>query len=57
MLGLRNFSGRAESEWMSVALAEMLSTDLAAGAKLRLISGENIARMRREFMNGAFKGA
>ena len=46
VLGLQNLSGRQEHDWMSVALSEMLSTDLAAGARLRLISGENIARMR-----------
>lgn len=33
---------------MSVALAEMLSTELAAGGKLRTIPGENVARMKIE---------
>jgi eukaryotic-like serine/threonine-protein kinase len=43
VLGFRNLSGRADKVWLSTALPEMLSTELAAGEKLRLISGEDIA--------------
>ena len=48
LLGFKNLSGRAERDWLSVALAEMLSTELAAGGKLRTIPGENVARMKIE---------
>src|SRR5271163_4436361 len=46
VLGFRNLSGRAEEGWISTALAEMLSTELEAGEKLRLVSGEDIARSK-----------
>jgi len=44
VLGFRNLSGREETKWLSVALAEMLNTELAAGEHLRIIPGEQIAR-------------
>jgi len=46
VLGFRNLSGRPEEGWISTALAEMLSTELEAGEKLRLVSGEDIARAK-----------
>ena len=46
VLGFRNLSGRPEEAWLSTALAEMLSTELEAGEKLRLVSGEDIARTK-----------
>ena len=46
VLGFRNLSGRPEENWISTALAEMLSTELEAGEKLRLVSGEDIARTK-----------
>ena len=49
VLGFRNLSGRPEEDWLSTALREMLSTELAAGEKLRLVSGENIARAKLDF--------
>jgi TolB-like protein len=48
VLGSRNLSGRPEEGWLSTALAEMLSTELEAGEKLRLVSGEDIARTKLE---------
>jgi len=48
VLGFRNLSGRPEEAWLSTALAEMLSTELVAGEKLRLISGEDIGRTKLE---------
>jgi DNA-binding winged helix-turn-helix (wHTH) protein/tetratricopeptide (TPR) repeat protein len=48
VLGFRNLSGRPEEGWLSTALAEMLTTELVAGEKLRLISGEDIARTKLE---------
>lgn len=48
VLGFRNVSGRPAAAWMSTALAEMLTTELAAGEQLRTIPGENIARMKSD---------
>jgi eukaryotic-like serine/threonine-protein kinase len=44
VLPFRNLSARPETEWMSTALPEMLTAELAAGGKLRTFPGENIAR-------------
>src|SRR5271166_2085391 len=46
VLGFRNLSRRPEENWLSTALEEMLSTELVAGEKLRLVSGEDIARTK-----------
>jgi serine/threonine protein kinase/tetratricopeptide (TPR) repeat protein len=46
VLGFKNLSGRPEEVWLSTALSEMLTTELAAGEKLRTIPGENVAQMR-----------
>jgi DNA-binding winged helix-turn-helix (wHTH) protein/TolB-like protein len=48
VLGFRNLSGRGDTKWLSVALAEMLNTELAAGEHLRIIPGEQIARASRD---------
>ena len=44
VLPLRNLSGKADKEWVSTALPEMLTAELAAGGKMRTFPGENIAR-------------
>ncbi len=44
VLGLRNATGRGETDWLSDALAEMLATELAAGEQLRVVPGETVAR-------------
>lgn len=46
VLGFQNLSGRSEDSWLGTALSEMLSTELAGGEELRLISGEDIANLR-----------
>jgi tetratricopeptide (TPR) repeat protein/TolB-like protein len=46
VLGFKNLSGKPEEDWISTALAEMFSTELAAGRQLRTIPGENVARMK-----------
>jgi eukaryotic-like serine/threonine-protein kinase len=46
VLGFRNLSGSAENTWLATALSEMLSTELAGGESLRLISGEDVANLR-----------
>ncbi|MCM2317578.1 MAG: protein kinase, partial [Thermoanaerobaculia bacterium] len=48
VIGFKDLSGRPESRWMSTAFAEMIRTELAAGEKLRLVSGEDTARVRHE---------
>jgi DNA-binding winged helix-turn-helix (wHTH) protein/tetratricopeptide (TPR) repeat protein len=48
VLGFRNLSRRPEEAWLSTALAEMLSTELAAGDQLRMIPGEEIVRASRD---------
>jgi tetratricopeptide (TPR) repeat protein/TolB-like protein len=48
VLGFKNLSGNPEAAWLSTALAEMLTTELAAGGRLRTIPGENVGRMKME---------
>ncbi len=48
VLGFRNLAGRADAQWLSMALSEMLTTELAAGERLRTIPGENVTRMKTE---------
>lgn len=48
VLGFKNLSGRPETDWLATALAEMVRTELGPASQLRLIPGENIARMRIE---------
>ncbi len=45
VLGLKNMSGDRRSDWLGSALAEMLTTELAAGSRVRVISRENVARI------------
>lgn len=47
VIGFNNASGRSEDAWVSTALSEMLNTELAAGDKLRLVSGEDVAHLRQ----------
>ncbi|HEV2224876.1 MAG TPA: winged helix-turn-helix domain-containing protein, partial [Candidatus Acidoferrales bacterium] len=46
VLGFQNATGRSGDAWLSTALAEMLRTELGAGGKLRVVSGENVAQFR-----------
>ncbi len=46
VLAFRNSSGRPEDAWLSTALSEMFSTELAAGDQLRLVPGEDIVHAR-----------
>jgi DNA-binding winged helix-turn-helix (wHTH) protein/tetratricopeptide (TPR) repeat protein/TolB-like protein len=46
VLGFHNLSGKVEDGWLATAFAEMLSTELAAGEKIRLVSGEDVANLR-----------
>jgi serine/threonine protein kinase/tetratricopeptide (TPR) repeat protein len=46
VLGFKNLSERPDTGWLSSALAEMLTTELSMGGKLRLIPGEDVAQTR-----------
>src|ERR1700691_4019633 len=46
VLDFSDLSDRPEEGWISTPLAEMLSTELETGEKLRLVSGEDIARTK-----------
>jgi DNA-binding winged helix-turn-helix (wHTH) protein/tetratricopeptide (TPR) repeat protein len=46
VLGFHNASGRPEDAWLSTAFSEMLSTELAGGDKLRLVSGQEVSNLR-----------
>jgi len=44
VLPFRNLSGGADKQWVATALPEMLTSELAAGGRLRTIPGENVTR-------------
>ncbi len=43
VMGFRNLSQRSDATWLSIALSEMLNTELAAGERLRMIPGERVS--------------
>jgi DNA-binding winged helix-turn-helix (wHTH) protein/tetratricopeptide (TPR) repeat protein len=48
VLGFRNLPGHPEDDWLSAAFSEMLNTELAANGALRMVPGEDIARVKHE---------
>jgi serine/threonine protein kinase/tetratricopeptide (TPR) repeat protein len=48
VLGFKNLSGRSELNWISTALSEELTDELAAGEQLRTVPGENVARLKAD---------
>lgn len=46
VLGFHNASGRPDDDWLATAISEMLSTELATGERLRVVSGEEVANLR-----------
>lgn len=44
VLDFENLTPKAELAWMEIALAEMLTTELAAGGRMRVIRGERVAQ-------------
>jgi tetratricopeptide (TPR) repeat protein/TolB-like protein len=46
VLGFRDLSAERDDSWLSTALAEWLTTELGTGEKLRVIAGENVARLK-----------
>ena len=49
VLNLKNSTSRPEAAWLSTALPDMLTTELAAGEKLHTIPGEEVAQMKINF--------
>ena len=48
VLHLNNLSRQDDADWLGPALAEMLTSELGVGGKLRTISGELVQRMERD---------
>jgi eukaryotic-like serine/threonine-protein kinase len=48
VLGFQNLSNQPSAEWLSTALTEMLSTELAAGGRLRTVPGELVSQVKLE---------
>lgn len=46
VLNFKNSTSHPEAAWLSTALPEMLTTELAAGEKLRAITGDEVAQMK-----------
>lgn len=46
IMGFRNLSRNPDQGWLSTALAEMLITELSTGSEVRMVSGEEIYRVR-----------
>jgi tetratricopeptide (TPR) repeat protein/TolB-like protein len=46
ILGFKNLSGDPDKTWISTALSEMVAAELAEGQQLRVIPGEDVARMK-----------
>ena len=46
VFSFKNVSGRNDKAWLSTALSEMLTTELAAGERLRIVPAENVSRMK-----------
>jgi eukaryotic-like serine/threonine-protein kinase len=50
VLGFKNLSGHPQDEWLSRAFAEEITTELAVGGKLRILSEEDVSRMKMELV-------
>ncbi|MHB8412311.1 MAG: protein kinase domain-containing protein [Candidatus Acidiferrales bacterium] len=48
VLDFQNLSGRSDADWLSNALPIYFDSDLGAGEKLRLVSGEDVVHMERD---------
>jgi eukaryotic-like serine/threonine-protein kinase len=50
ILGFKNLSGDHDKAWISTALSEMVAAELAAGQQLRVVSSEDVARMKLDLV-------
>ena len=48
VLGFKSLGSDKQQDWLSMALSEMLTTELAAGDKLRTVPVENVARAKAD---------
>src|SRR5215470_3426519 len=48
VLEFQNVSRHPTDDWLSTAIAEMMTTELGAGEKLNLVPAEDVSRMKRE---------
>ncbi len=48
VLGFRNLPGRHEDDWLSPVFSEMLDTELGTRGDLRMVSAEDIARIKND---------
>src|SRR6202140_308042 len=48
VLGFKNLGSDKNQNWLSTALSDMLTTELAAGDRLRTVPGENVARAKAD---------
>jgi eukaryotic-like serine/threonine-protein kinase len=46
VLGFKNLSSGRDADWLSTAITQMLSTELASGGKVRIIPKETVARAK-----------
>jgi eukaryotic-like serine/threonine-protein kinase len=46
VLGFKNLAGKPDEAWLSTAISEMLTTNLAAGEELRIVPGETVSQMK-----------
>jgi len=46
VLGFKNLSEKQDEAWLSTALSEMTTSELAAGGELRAIPGETVSQMK-----------
>ncbi len=53
VIGFRNLTGNPDAAWLATALQEMLSMELAASETIRVVSGDTVARARRELGLGS----
>jgi DNA-binding winged helix-turn-helix (wHTH) protein/tetratricopeptide (TPR) repeat protein len=52
ILGFSNASEHAQDEWLATGLSEMLTSELAAGEQLRMVSSEEVAALKRTVATG-----
>ena len=50
VFGFKNLAGKQDVVWLSTALAELLSVELAAEEDISMIAGERIEKMKRELL-------
>lgn len=48
VLGFKSLGSDKQQDWLSTSLSEMLTTELAAGDKLRTVPSENVARAKTD---------